>query len=88
MKKYKNVTIATINFNWNKKKYLKNVGTAFTHYNKLKNLIMIIERLINYCIKIIDTRNKIYKIYFNSQTLLKMIYVMLLIFNQKKLQKI
>ena len=82
------VTIATMNFNWNKKKHLKGADTTFTHHNKLKNLIMIVEKLINYCEKMIDARNKIYKIYFDNQTSLKMIHVMSLMFNQEKLQKI
>ena len=76
-----NVTIATVNFNWNKKKHLKNANTTFTHHDKLKNLIMIIEKLINHCEKTIDARNKVYKVYFDSQTLLKMIYIMSLMFD-------
>ena len=48
------------------------------HYNKLKYLIIIIEKLNNYCEKTINTRNKIYKVYFNNKTLLTMIYVILL----------
>ena len=77
-----------MDFNWNKKRRLKNVSTAFTHHDKLKNLIIIVEKLINHCEKTIDARNKIYKVYFDSQASLKMIYVMSLIFNQKKLQRI
>ena len=46
---------------------------------------MIIEKLINYCEKTIDTRNKIYKVYFDNQTSLKMIHVISSIFDQKKL---
>ena len=72
-KKNENVTTATMNFNWNKKKRLKNADTALTHHKKLKNLIMIVERLINHCKKTIDARNKIYKVYFDNQTSLKMI---------------
>ena len=46
-----NITIATINFNWNKKKCLKSVNVTFTRHNKFKNWIMIVEKLINYCKK-------------------------------------
>ena len=64
--KNKNVTTTTMNFNWNKKKCLKSANIALTHYGKLKNLIIIIERLINYCEKATDARNKIYKVYFDN----------------------
>ena len=67
---------------------MKDADTAFTYYNELKNLIMIVEKLINYYEKIMDARNKIYKVYFDNQTSLKMIYIILLMLNQKKLQKI
>ena len=53
----------------------------FTHHNKLKNLIMIVEKLINHYEKTIDARNKIYKVYFDNQTLLKIIHVMSSMFN-------
>ena len=49
---------------------------------------MIVEKLINHCEKTIDARNKIYKIYFDNQALLKMIYIISLMFDQKRLQKI
>ena len=49
---------------------------------------MIIEKLINHCEKTIDTRNKIYEVYFNNQTLLKIIHIISLMLDQKKLQKI
>ena len=77
-----------MNFNWNKKKRLKGADTTLTPHDELKNLIMIVEKLINYCEKAINARNKIYKVYFDNQTLLKMIHVMLSMFHQKKLQKI
>ena len=83
-----NVTIATINFNWNKKRHLKNASTALTHHDKLKSLIIIVKKLINHCEKAINARNKVYKVYFDSQTLLKIIYVMSLMFDQRKLQRI
>ena len=49
---------------------------------------MIVEKLINYYKRMIDVYNKIYKVYFNNQTLLKMVYVMLLMLDQKRLQRI
>ena len=67
---------------------MKNANTALTHYDELKNLIIIVEKLINYCERTIDARNKIYKFYFDNQTSLKIIYVISSMFNQKKLQKI
>ena len=77
-----------MNFNKNKKKRLKDADTAFTHHDKLKNLIIIIEKLINHCERTIDAHNKIYKVYFDNQASLKIIHVMSLMFDQKKLQKI
>ena len=77
-----------MNFNWNKKKRLKSAGITLTHHHKLKKLIMIIEKLISQCERTINTRNKIYKVYFNNQASLKVIHVMSLIFDQKRLQRI
>ena len=65
-KKNKSITTATISFNWNKKKRLKNANIIFMHHDELKNLIMIIKELINRCEKSVDACNKIYKIYFNN----------------------
>ena len=59
-----------------------------THYNELKKLIMIVEELINHCEKVTNARDKIYKIYFNNQASLKMIHVMSLIYDQKRLQRV
>ena len=73
--------IATMSFNYNKNKRLKNTSITFTHHDKFKNLIIIVEKLINHCKKTIDLRNKIYKIYFDSQISLKVIHVILLIFD-------
>ena len=52
-----------------------------THYDEFKELIIIVKELIDYYKRTINARDKIYKVYFNSQISLKMIYVMLLIFN-------
>ena len=82
------VTAAAVNFNWNKKRCLKNAGTALTHHGELKDLIMIVEELINHCERATDARNRIYKVYFDSQTSLKMIHVMSSMFDQKRLQRI
>ena len=46
---------------------------------------MTIKRLINYYKRITNARNKVYKVYFNNYTLLKMIHIMSLIFDQEKL---
>ena len=64
--KNENVMTTTVNFNWNKKKRLKIANIILTYYNELKNLIIIVEKLINHCEKMIDARNKIYKVYFNN----------------------
>ena len=37
---------------------------------------MIVKELIDYCEKMTNARDKIYRTYFNSQISLKMIYVM------------
>ena len=70
------------------KKRLKNISTTLTHHDELKNLIMIVEKLINHYERTINTRNKIYKVYFDNQTSLKIIYIMSLLFDKKKSQKI
>ena len=79
--KNENVTTAAMNFNWNMKKRLKNVSITFTHHDELKNLIMIVEKLIKHYKKTTDARNKIYKIYFDNQALLKVIHVISLMFD-------
>ena len=60
------VIAAAMNFNWNTKKYLKNVEITLTHYEKLKNLIMIVEELIKRCEISDNVCNKIYKVYFDN----------------------
>ena len=77
-----------MNFNWNKKKRLKNVDITITHHEKFKKLIMIVEELIDYCERTTNARERIYKIYFNNQISLKMIHVMSLMLDQKKLQRV
>ena len=77
-----------MNFNWNKRKRLKDAGTTLTYHDELKNLIMIVEKLISHCERTINARNKIYKVHFDNQSSLKMIYVISLMLNQKRLQKI
>ena len=67
---------------------MKDVDITITHHDEFEKLIIIVEELINYCEKTTNARDKIYKIYFNNQTSLKMIYVMLLIHNQRKLQRV
>ena len=42
---------------------------------------MIVKKLIDHCEKTTNARDKIYKIYFDNQVLLKMIHVMLLMFD-------
>ena len=56
-----------------------------TYHDELKKLIMIVKELIDYYKRTINARDKVYKIYFNSQALLKIIYVILSMLDQKKL---
>ena len=37
-----------------------------THYNELKDLIKIVERLVNRCERAINAHNNVYKVYFNN----------------------
>ena len=67
---------------------MKDVDITITHHDKLKKLIIIIEKLINHCERTTNARDKIYKIYSDNQISLKMIHVMSLIFDQKKLQRV
>ena len=67
---------------------MKNVDITITHYDEFKELIMIVKELIDHCEKTTNARDKIYKIYSDSQTLLKMIYIILLMHDQKKLQRV
>ena len=67
---------------------MKNVDIAITHHDEFEKLIMIVEELINHCEKATNARDKIYKIYFDSQASLKMIHIILLMHDQKKLQRV
>ena len=86
--KDENVIAATMNFNWNKKKRLKDVSITITHHDELEKLIMIVEELINHCERTTNARDKIYKIYSDNQISLKVIHVMSSMLDQKKLQRV
>ena len=86
--KNENIIVAAMNFNWNKKKRLKDVDIMITHHDELEELIMIVEELINHCERTTDARDKIYKIYFDNQVSLKAIHVISSMFNQKRLQRV
>ena len=86
--KNENVIAAAMSFNWNKKKRLKNVDITITHHNKFEELIIIVEKLIDHCERTTNAREKIYKIYFDNQVSLKMIHVMSLMLDQKRLQRV
>ena len=86
--KDENVIVATMNFNWNKEKCLKGVDIIITHHDEFEKLIMIVEKLINYCERTTNARDKVYKIYSDNQILLKMIHVMSSMFDQKRLQRV
>ena len=79
---------AMMSFNWNKKKRLKDVDITITHHDELEELIMIVKELIDHCKRTMNARNKIYKIYCNSQVSLKIIHIMLSMFDQKRLQRV
>ena len=49
---------------------------------------MIVEKLIDYCEKATNARDKIYKIYSDNQVSLKMIHVISSMHDQKKLQRV
>ena len=83
-----NIIAAIMNFNWNKRKRLKDVDITITHHNEFKELIIIVKKLIDYCERTMNARDKIYKIDFNSQISLKVIYIILLMHDQKKLQRV
>ena len=82
------VIVATMNFNWNTNKRLKNVEITLTHHEEFEDLIMIVKKLIKRCETSDNVCNKIYKVYFDSQISLKVIHVMLSTLNQEKLQRI
>ena len=60
---------------------MKNVDIMITYHDELEKLIMIIKKLIDYCEKTTNARDKIYKIYSDNQVSLKIIHVMLLMFD-------
>ena len=49
---------------------------------------MIVEKLINHCKKTTNARDKVYKIYFDNQISLKIIHIISLMFDQKRLQRV
>ena len=64
--KDENVIIATMSFNWNKKKRLRDVDIIITHHDEFEKLIIIVENLIDYCERATNARERIYKIYFDN----------------------
>ena len=67
---------------------MKDVDITITHHDEFEKLIMIVEKLIDYCERTTNAREKIYKIYSDNQASLKMIHVMSLMLDQKKLQRV
>ena len=67
---------------------MKDVDIAITHHDEFEKLIIIVEELIDHCEKTTNARDKIYKIYSDSQVSLKMIHVMSLMHDQKRLQRV
>ena len=74
-KKNDNVIATTINFNWNIRKYFDNVEITFIQYEKLKILNIVMKKLMKYCKNVDHAHNIKYKIYFDSQTSLKIIQI-------------
>ena len=60
------VIIAIMSFNWNTKKRLKDVEVTLTYYKELKNLIIIVEKLIKCCEIFDNACDEIYKVYFDN----------------------
>ena len=67
---------------------MKDVNITITHHDELEKLIMIIKKLIDYCERTTNARNKIYKIYSDNQVSLKIIHVMSSMLDQKRLQRV
>ncbi len=64
--KNNNVTTIVVNAKWAQDKRLEGVDVALTHHEKLKELIVEVERLIKLCRAKINEISKIYKMYLNS----------------------
>ena len=73
--------LVTMSFDWNINKRLKNVNVAFIHHDKFKIFIIVIEKLIKHYKNSNSVRDKVYKNYFNNQSLLKVMNVMSLTLN-------
>ena len=61
---------------------------TLTHHEKLKKLTARAERLTKHCQLIQNCKNKVYKVYFDNQTSLKMTNKMLFTTNQLRLRRL
>ena len=82
------VTAIVVETNWKYVKRLKNVEIALIYHNEMKELTMTIKRFVEKCVVENECKDKVYKIYSNNQTSLKIIRSMKSNNDQTRLRRI
>ena len=81
----KNVTMIAMKINWELDKRLRESTLIITHHEELKELIAKMKHLADVVTENQEYREKIYKVYRDSQTSLKTVKVMISTKNQTRL---
>jgi len=82
------VTAIAMRMNWKLNKRLRELTLIITHHDELKKLVAKIKHLANVVITNQEYHEKIYKVYNDSQTFLKIMKVMILTKDQTRLQQV
>lgn len=82
------VTAAAVGANWSQKSRLGGVEMALTHHGELEGLTAGAERLAEHCQLARDCKDRVYKVYFDSQASLKVADGMLSTTDQSRLRRL
>ena len=82
------VTTIVVKTNWECVKRLKNVEITLIHHDEMKELTMTMKHLVEKCVIENECKNKVYKVYSNSQTSFKIIRSMKSNNDQTRLRRI
>ena len=84
------ITTTIVDINWKRVKRLKDVEITLVHHDEMKELTMTMKRFVEKCATEIEEecKDKVYKVYFDSQTSLKTVRSMKSNNDQTRLRRI
>ena len=84
------ITTTIVDINWERVKRLRDVEIALLHHDEMKELTMIVKRLVEKCAAETEDecKDKVYKVYFDNQTSLKTVRSMKSNNDQTRLRRI